>query len=131
MSEQPPSRKLSFRERLRSFRCAARGIVLLVQAEHNARIHLAATIVVCALGAMLRISRHDWCWLVVAITLVWTAEALNSALEYLADVASPDFHPTIGRAKDIAAGAVLLSSIGALVIGLLVLGPALLRWPQV
>jgi diacylglycerol kinase len=103
-------------------------VLLLLRAEHNAKIHLAGTIVVCALGTALQISRLEWCWLVIAITIVWTAEALNSALEHLADATSPAIHPTTGRAKDIAAGAVLLASIGALVIGLLVLGPHVARW---
>jgi diacylglycerol kinase (ATP) len=57
---------------------------------------------------------------------VWTAEALNTALELLADAASPDFHPLVAKAKDVAAGAVLLSAVGSVVIGLLILGPPLL-----
>jgi diacylglycerol kinase (ATP) len=58
---------------------------------------------------------------------VWTAEALNTAFEFLADVASPDFHPLVKHSKDVAAGAVLISAIGAVVIGLLVIGPHLLE----
>jgi diacylglycerol kinase (ATP) len=57
---------------------------------------------------------------------VWTAEALNTALEFLADVASPEFHPLVGKAKDVAAGGVLISAIGSVGIGLLVLGPYVL-----
>ena len=125
MNEIPPPKKLSFRQRGRSFRCALCGVVLLMRSEHNAKIHLAATIAVCIAGGLLRVSINDWCWLVVAITIVWTAEALNTALEHLADFASPAIHPTIARAKDIAAGAVLLASLGALVIGVLILGPHL------
>jgi diacylglycerol kinase (ATP) len=62
---------------------------------------------------------------VLAVTSVWTAEALNTAFEFLTDVASPDFHPIAGQAKDVAAGAVLLTAIGAFVIGVLVF------WPKV
>ena len=58
---------------------------------------------------------------------VWTAEALNTALELLADVASPEFHPLVEKAKDVAAGAVLISAIGSVIIGLLVLGPCMLK----
>jgi diacylglycerol kinase (ATP) len=65
--------------------------------------------------------------LIVAIVVVWTAEALNTALEFLCDVASPEFHPLVEKAKDVAAGAVLISALGALGIGVLVLMPALLR----
>jgi diacylglycerol kinase (ATP) len=64
---------------------------------------------------------------VLAIAIVWTAEALNTALEYLTDLASPDYHPLAGRAKDVAAGAVLISALGAAAIGLIVFGPHLLK----
>jgi diacylglycerol kinase (ATP) len=99
-----------------------------LRAEQNAKIHLAASLIICLLAAAFRVSINDWCWLVMAITLVWTTEAMNSALEHLADVAAPDIHPTTARAKDIAAGAVLMASIGAAIIGVLVLGPHLLHW---
>jgi diacylglycerol kinase (ATP) len=64
---------------------------------------------------------------VLAIVSVWTAEALNTAFEFLCDVASPEFHPLVAKAKDVAAGAVLIAAVGATLIGLLVLGPHLLR----
>ena len=80
-----------------------------------------------AAGAGLGVSRLEWCWLVAAIAWVWTAEALNTALESLADAVHPDRHPLVGRAKDAAAGAVLAASLGAAAIGLLVLGPYVLR----
>jgi len=60
---------------------------------------------------------------VLAIVSVWTAEAFNTAFEFLADVSSPGFHPLVKKAKDVAAGAVLIAAIGAAVIGLLVIGP--------
>lgn len=70
----------------------------------------------------------EWCWIILAIMAVWTAEALNTALEFLADVASPEFHPLVGYAKDVAAGGVLISAIGSALVGILVLGPHLLKW---
>ena len=76
---------------------------------------------------LLGISLLEWCAIVVAIVVVWTAEALNTAFELLCDVASPEFHPLIQKGKDVAAAAVLLSAVGAAVIGLLVFGPHLLR----
>ncbi len=112
--------------RARSFRYAARGIMALVRSQHNAWIHAAASIAVVALGLAVGLSRVEWCLVVVAITAVWTAEALNTALEALCDVASPGAHPLVERAKDIAAGAVLITAAGAVVIGLLVFGPHLL-----
>ena len=69
------------------------------------------------------LTKAEWCWIVLAITSVWAAEALNTAFEFLTDVASPEFHPLAGKAKDVAAGAVLITAIGAVVIGLIVLGP--------
>jgi diacylglycerol kinase (ATP) len=79
-----------------------------------------------ACAAWLSVSRADWLALVLAIVSVWTAEALNTAFEFLCDVASPEFHPLVEKAKDVAAGAVLICALGAVVIGTLVLGPPLL-----
>jgi diacylglycerol kinase len=122
-----PVRSLTFTGRIRSFGYAIRGIVDMLRTQQNAWIHAAMTVVVCGLGVLLGLSRLEWCLIVLAIVAVWTAEALNTAIEFLTDVASPDFHPLAGRAKDVAAGAVLIASLGAVGIGLLVLGPHLLR----
>jgi diacylglycerol kinase (ATP) len=115
------------RTRAQSIRCAARGLGLMLRHEPNARIHLAATAVAVGLGVVLGIGREEWALIAVAIVAVWTAEALNTALELLCDVASPSFHPLVERAKDVAAGAVLVTAAGALVVGLLVFGPPLLQ----
>ena len=119
---------LSVRGRMRSFRYAVRGIILMLKSQHNAWLHGIATIVVLSVGGLIGLSEAEWCWLVLAIVVVWTAEALNTALEFLADVASPEFHPLVAKAKDVAAGAVLISAAGSVVIGLLVLGPGTLRF---
>jgi diacylglycerol kinase (ATP) len=74
---------------------------------------------------MVRLPASSWAWIVLAIGSVWTAEALNTAFEFLTDVASPDFHPLAEKAKDVAAGAVLLAAIGAAVIGALVFWPTI------
>ncbi len=115
----------SFTGRVRSFTYALAGIGLMLRSQHNAWIHAAASAAVCAAGFALGISRLEWCWIVLALMAVWSAEALNTAFEFLADVASPEFHPLVKHAKDVAAGAVLLAAIGAAIIGLLVLGPPL------
>ena len=117
----------SVASRLESFRCAFRGVGTLLASQHNARIHLLATVCACGLGLLLGISLLEWCAIAVAIVMVWTAEALNTAFEFLCDVASPEFHPLIQKAKDVAAAAVLLSAAGAAVIGLIVFVPHLLR----
>ncbi len=112
--------------RVRSFGHALRGIAVLLASQHNAWIHAVATLAVCALGAALGVSLLGWCALILAMVAVWAAEALNTAFELLCDVAAPEFHPLVEQAKDVAAGAVLITAIGAAVVGLLVLGPPLL-----
>ena len=113
--------------RLKSFRYAIRGLRVLVREEHNARVHLAASLCVVVAGVILRLSSNEWRWLVVAIALVWLAEAFNTAIEDICDRICPEFDPAIGRIKDLAAGGVLVASIAAAAIGLLTLGPPLLR----
>ena len=121
------TRPFQFTGRLRSFRHAVSGILRMVRCQHNAWIHAAATALVVAAGFLLRVSPADWCWLVLAISIVWTAEALNTAFEFLADAASPEFHPLVRDAKDVAAGAVLVTAIAAAVIGAIVFWPHLAR----
>src|SRR5689334_18624460 len=123
MAPMTETRSLTFTGRVRSVVYALRGIRTMVASQQNAWIHAVATLVVAAAGITLRLSAAEWCWIVLAVVAVWTAEALNTAFEFLTDVASPAFHPIAGRAKDVAAGAVLLSAIGAAIIGLLIFGP--------
>ncbi|MBU0677150.1 MAG: diacylglycerol kinase family protein [Verrucomicrobia bacterium] len=117
------SRPFEFTGRIRSFKFAFVGIWTMLKSQQNAWVHACATVGVVFAGIFFGVSAAEWCWLVLAIMAVWTAEALNTAFEFLADVASPDFHPLVKHSKDVAAGAVLISAIGAVAIGLLVLGP--------
>lgn len=112
------------RQRLASFRHAGRGIWLLL-AQPNARIHLAAAVFVVALGWVLRISGGDWALLVLAITAVLAAEAINTAVERAVDLASPQWSSLARDAKDLAAACVLITAIGAAVVGVLVFLPYL------
>lgn len=114
-------------DRVRSFKYAFTGLWTMLKSQQNAWIHACGTVSVMVVGLFFRVSRGEWCWLVLAIMAVWTAEALNTAFERLADVASPEFHPLVKQAKDVAAGAVLIAAIGSAVIGMLVLGPYVLR----
>lgn len=111
--------------RKQSFGYAINGLCGLYR-ETNARIHAAATVLVIALGAVLGLTPIDWTLLAIAATVVWVAEALNTALEALSDAAVPEHSPQIAVAKDVAAGAVLLASLGAVAVGLLVFVPHLL-----
>lgn len=119
--------QFSVSARIRSFGHALRGIQVMLSTQHNAWIHAVATLAAIGAGIALRIGRGEWLAVVLAIMAVWTAEALNTAFESLCDVASPEFHPLVERAKDVAAGAVLISAIGAVAIALLVFGPRLLK----
>lgn len=99
----------------------------MLRSQHNAWIHALATVAVGVAGSVLRVSAAEWCWLVLCVVAVWSAEALNTALELLADAASPTFHPLVKQAKDVAAGAVLITAIGSVIIGILVFGPHLVK----
>src|SRR5215510_9516135 len=112
-----PSNPLTFTGQLRSVKFAVRGIATMMRTQHNAWLHATATVLVLATGLVAGLSVSEWCWIVLAITSVWTAEALNTAFEFLTDVASPEFHPIAGKAKDVAAGAVLLAACGSVAIG--------------
>jgi diacylglycerol kinase len=103
-------------DRFASLRDALNGLGILVVEQHNARIHLVAAMCVVALGLLTGLSGLEWIMVFAAITLVWLAEAFNSALEYLADAAVPEMHPLIGKAKDVAAAAVLISAGFALMV---------------
>jgi len=116
-------RPFSVRGRLRSFKYAFRGIAIIVGSQHNAWLHLLATAGVIATGMLFGVSGAEWCWLILAIMAVWTAEALNTAFELLCDVASPEFHPLVRNAKDASAGAVLISAVGSAIIGICIFAP--------
>jgi len=120
-------RRASLAQRLRSFRYAMAGIGLMLRREPNARIHVLAAAIVGLAAVWLGFSAADWRWLIVAIVLVWAAEAINTAFEYLCDVVSPEFSLAVARAKDIAAGAVLICAGGAAVLGVLTFWPYLMR----
>ena len=113
--------------RLRSFGHALRGLKVLLQTQHNARIHAVATFMVVAAGALFGISPVEWALVALAVAGVWAAEAMNTAIEFLVDLASPELHPLAAKAKDVAAGAVLVAAIGSLVVGVLVFGPHVLK----
>ncbi len=122
---KPHNQTFSFSGRIRSVQCAVRGIGEMIRSQHNAWVHAAATGLVVAAGLVAGLDAAEWCWITLAVMAVWTAEALNTAFEFLTDVASPEFHPLAGKAKDVAAGAVLISAIGATVIAALVFVPKL------
>lgn len=119
-----PSRAVSRRA---AFGHAMRGVARLLQTQANARIHAGAIVLVCALGVWLGLNPLEWAVLCLSMGLVLCTEALNTAIEFAVDLASPNWHALARDAKDIAAGAVLLASLAAVAVGLLVFVPKLME----
>jgi len=111
-----------------AFGHAFSGLFLAIRTQRNMPIHLAIAAGVIGLGIWLRLSTTQWAILALTIGSVLAAELLNSGLETMVDMVSPDYHPLAKQAKDVAAGAVLLAAMVAVVVGLLILGPPL--WAQ-
>ncbi len=127
-SGQPSSeRGFSALGRARSMGYALRGIGLALRTEHNMWIHAIATATVCVLGWWMEVSALEWCALVFAIAIVWVAELLNTAFELLCDAVSPDPNPLVAKAKDVSAGAVLVSAIFAAVVAVIIFAPRVAR----
>jgi diacylglycerol kinase len=97
----------------------------VLRTQHNAWIHALITLAVFALAWWLRLPGRDWAILILTVMVVWMAEFMNTALEAVVDMAMPDVHPLAKVAKDVAAAAVLGGAIGAVLVGLLLLGPPL------
>ena len=112
-------------DRIKSFSHAFYGIRTVIIDEPNAKIHMLAAVVVVALGFIFKISRIEWIMIIVCVVSVFAAEMINTSIENICDAISHKENPYIKKAKDIAAGAVLVISLGALVIGILIFYPYL------
>lgn len=104
---------------------ALKGVRYLFVSQHNAWIHLVAIVIVVVGGILLCISRIEWCFIVLSIAVVLSAEAANTAIEELTNKVSPEFNLVAGRVKDLGAAAVLFCAIGAAVVGAFVFVPRL------
>ena len=118
-----------FKTRSQSFRFAFTGWWYVVRSQHNAWIHALASIIVILLGLWLRLLPRDWAVIILSVALVWTAEFLNTALEAVVDLASPEQHELARIGKDVGAAAVLIAAGSSVLIGILIIGPPL--WEQV
>ncbi|MFX3633669.1 MAG: diacylglycerol kinase family protein [Candidatus Pristimantibacillus sp.] len=110
---------------MRSLSYAISGIAYAVRTQRHIRFHLIAAILVCGISAILALTRLEWAILLLTIAFVIAAEMINTAIEQVVDLASPNLHPLAKAAKDVAAGAVLIAAMMAVIIGLLILGPPL------
>ena len=111
--------------RIKSFRYAIAGLSDIMSTEHNAWIHAVLTVISLSLSVWLQIRFIEFVLIIIVITLVWVAEAFNTVLEIVVNMVSPRYTKVAKRAKDIAAGAVLVAAVGAAAVGLLLLGPPL------
>lgn len=115
--------KFSVKKRLKSFSYAWDGLKTLLQEEHNARVHLAISLIVITLGLAFEINITEWISLFLSMGLVFACEILNSALENICDLISPEYNLYIKKAKDLGAAATLVSVIIEVLIGLLIFAP--------
>lgn len=127
MIQSEENKKFSLVRRAQSITHAWRGLGVFIKTTHNAWIHISVFILVLVLGFVLGINKVEWLFVIFAGGIVFVAEAFNTAIEIDIDLTSPEYHPYARDTKDVAAGAVLLASIVAVVVGVLVFGPYLLR----
>src|ERR1043166_6567485 len=111
------NKQFSFSERLKSFSYAFQGIATFFRTPHNAWIHFVAAMIVVSLGFYFHISKGEWSLVVIAVALVFITEMLNTAVEFLTDLVSPQFHPLAKKAKDVAAASVLFAAVAAVILG--------------
>ena len=111
--------------RARSFRYAFGGWWYVIRTQRNAWIHAVVSLTVLGIAIWLGLNRYDWALIIIAIAMVWTAEFINTALEAIVDLASPEQHELARISKDVGASAVLIAAASAAIIGLIILGPPL------
>jgi len=114
-----------FSVRIASFKYAFSGLFHVLRTQGNSWIHLLATILSIFLAYWLRLPTTDWAIVVLTIVMVWTAEIMNTAIETLVNLISPQEHPLAKIIKDVSAAGVLIAALGSIFIGLLLLGPPL------
>ncbi|NLW44356.1 MAG: diacylglycerol kinase family protein [Syntrophomonadaceae bacterium] len=107
---------------------AASGVVYAFASQRNMKIHLIAAILVVAVGLFLGLNRVEWSVIILTITVVWAAEIVNTSLEEVVDLLSPQYSLAAGRAKNLSAGAVLVTALGAAAVGVMIFGPRLIHW---
>lgn len=111
--------------RLKSFHYAINGFIDLIKTQPNAWIHSFIALIVLLAGFLFQLSKIEWCVISLTIALVFAAEAFNTAIEYLTNLVSPDYHPLAGKTKDVAAAGVLIMAIGAVIVGVIIFLPKL------
>ena len=116
-------KRFSIVARAVSFKHALRGIGIIFKTQHNAWVHAFVAIVVLVLGFIYHLNEAEWGLIILSMAAVLAAEGFNTALEIDIDLTSPDYHPYARDTKDVAAGAVLLTVVGAVIVGLIIFVP--------
>ena len=117
--------KFKIKDRLKSFVYAGKGIYILIRTEHNVWIHCAIMALATLAGFFFNITQGEWIAVVLCFGLVLSAEAMNTAIEKLVDLVSPERNLLAGKVKDLAAGAVLICAIVAVIVGAVIFVPYL------
>jgi len=112
---------------INSFKNAFYGLFSLLKTENNAKIHLIATITVLLISSFLPLSVFEWIFMMLVIFLVWIAELFNTSLEYLFNLVEPNTNPVVKMGKDMSAAAVLITALFSVIVGVLILVPAILE----
>ena len=116
------------KSRIKAILIALDGIKYVFMTQKNSRIHAGFTVVVLLLGWLLKISRIEWIILLLVVGLVWVAEFLNTAVEVMIDIVSPEKNQAAKIGKDVSAGGVLIAAFVSILIGILIFGPRLWQW---
>ena len=111
------------KKRIQSFGFAGKGIGIVFGTETNMKIHIGVALLVLIFGFTFSINASEWISCLLCIGLVFTAEMVNTAIENLVNLVSPNHHPLAGKVKDIAAGAVLICAIISVIVGIIIFGP--------
>lgn len=118
-----------FKTRANSFRYAFAGWWFVIRTQRNAWIHTLASILVLLLAAWLQLNRYEWAILILAIAVVWISEFINTAIEAVVDLSTPNHHPLARVGKDVGAAAVLIAALASVLVGILILAPPL--WARI
>ena len=122
MEKLDTKREFSIIKRAKSFSHAGRGLLVFIKTTHNSWIHIAVLVIVVVLGLYFKITNTEWIALIIVSGFVLASEAINTAIEIDIDLTSPEYHPYARDTKDVAAGAVLISAVTAVIVGVLVFG---------
>lgn len=119
--------KQEYKRLINSFKYAMEGIISSFRTERNMKIHVLAMIIVIILSFVLKLDKMEWCFIIIAIISVISAELFNTAIETVVDMVSPERNSKAKLAKDIAAGAVLVVAMGAAIMGVMIFGPKIIN----